>query len=294
MQLAPVHHRRVTVDGIETFYREAGPADAPVVLLPHGYPCSSYAYRHLMAALGERWRLVAPDNPGFGYSATPSPDDFGYTFGAYADFLQSFVDAMSLDRFVLWLPDYGSQFGFRLALANPERIAGLIIQNGDIYEDALGPKYDFLKKSWNNPGPDARRRIAQHVTLKGFESEFRGELPNEVADRISPDLWTLHWSLMSTPDRIANLSRLLEDQPSTLEWFPKEQAYLREHQPPALIVWGPYDGYMPEKSARAYHRDLPDAPLHLLGGGHWLLETHLGEVVPLVADFLSHLGESNS
>ena len=294
MSLAPVHHRRITVDGIDTFYREAGPADAPVVLLPHGYPCSSYAYRNLMAALGDRWRLVAPDMPGCGYSATPSAEDFGYTFDAYAEFLQSFVDTLQLDRYVIWLHDYGSQFGFRLALAKPERVAGLVIQNGDIYEDAFGPKYDFLKESWDNPGPDARRRIAQHVTLKGFESEFRGELPDDVADRISPDLWTLHWSLMSTPDRVANLIRLLEDQPSTLEWFPQEQAYLREHQPPALIVWGPHDGYMPEKSARAYHRDLPEAPLHLLGGGHWLLETHLDDVVPLVEDFLSHLGESNS
>jgi pimeloyl-ACP methyl ester carboxylesterase len=287
MQLCPVHHRRVTVNGIDTFYREAGPADAPVVLLPHGYPCSSYAYRNLMAALGDRWRLIAPDMPGFGYSTTPSDDDFGYTFDAYADFLQSFVDALQLDRYAIWLHDYGSQFGFRLALAKPERVAGLIIQNGDIYEDAFGPKYDFLKESWENAGPDARRRIAQHVTLDGFHSEFVGELPDDVADRISPDLWSLHWSLMSTPERIANLIRLLEDQPSTLEWFPKEQAYLREHQPPALIVWGPHDGYMPEKSARAYHRDLPDAPLHLLGGGHWLLETHLGEVVPLVEDFLT-------
>lgn len=293
MSLAPVHHRRINVDGVDTFYREAGAADAPVVLLPHGYPCSSYAYRNLMAALGDRWRCIAPDMPGFGYSATPSADEFGYTFDAYAEFLQTFVDAMSLERYVVWLHDYGSQFGFRLAIAKPERIAGLVIQNGDIYEDAFGPKYDFLKESWQNPGPDSRRRIAQHVTLNGFETEFRGELPDEVADRISPDLWTLHWSLMSTPDRVANLIRLLEDQPSTLEWFPKEQAYLREHQPPAIIVWGPHDGYMPEKSARAYQRDLPEAPIHLLGGGHWLLETHLDEVVPLVEDFLSHLGESN-
>jgi pimeloyl-ACP methyl ester carboxylesterase len=286
MSLAPVHHRRITVDGIDTFYREAGPADAPVVLLPHGYPCSSYAYRNLIAALGDHWRCIAPDMPGFGYSATPSAEEFGYTFDSYADFLQSFVDALQLDRYVIWLHDYGSQFGFRLAVAKPERVAGLVIQNGDIYEDAFGPKYDFLKKSWQNPGPDARRRIAQHVTLDGFRSEFVGELPDDIAARISPDLWTLHWSLMSTPERVANLIRLLEDQPSTLEWFPKQQAYLREHQPPTLIVWGPHDGYMPEKSARAYHRDLSDAPLHLLGGGHWLLETHLDEVVPLVEDFL--------
>jgi pimeloyl-ACP methyl ester carboxylesterase len=287
MQFAPVRHNRVTVDGIDTFYREAGPPDAPVLLLPHGYPASSFVYRHLMAALGGRWRPIAPDMPGFGYSATPSPDDFGYTFEAYAEFLQAFVDELHLERYVVWLHDYGSQFGFRLALSKPQRVAGLVIQNGDIYADAFGPKYAFLEKLWDSPGPASRRRMAEHVTLKGFESEFRGELPADVADRISPDLWTLHWSLMSTPERLANLIHLLEDQPSTLAWFGREQAYLREHKPPALIVWGPHDGYMPEESARAYHRDLPDARLHLLGGGHWLLETHLGEVVPLVEEFLS-------
>ena len=147
------------------------------------------------------------------------------------------------------------------------------------------PSTNFSRSHGTTRDP-TRRHIAQHVTLDGFRSEFRGELPDDIADRISPDLWTLHWSLMSAPDRVANLIRLLEDQPSTLEWFPKEQAYLREHQPPALVIWGPHDGYMPEESARAYHRDLPDAPLHLLGGGHWLLETHLDEVVPLVDDFL--------
>ncbi|KWX23245.1 hydrolase [Mycolicibacterium wolinskyi] len=286
--MSPVTHHRITVDGVDTFYRAAGPVDAPVLLLPHGYPASSYVYRNLMAWLG-RWRTVAPDLPGFGYSATPSVDDFDYTFAAYSEFLQSFVDVMGLDRYVIWLHDYGSQFGFQLAIAKPERVAGLIIQNGDIYEDTFGPKYDFLKESWDNPGPDARRRIAQHVTLHGFETEFRGELPADVADRISPDLWTLHWSLMSTPERIANLIRLLEDQPNTLQWFPAEQAYLREHQPPALIVWGPHDGYMPEKSARAYERDLPGVPIHLLGGGHWLLETHLDEALPLVEGFLTQV-----
>jgi pimeloyl-ACP methyl ester carboxylesterase len=112
VQLAPVHHRRVTVDGIDTFFRESGPVDAPLVLLPLGYPCSSHAYRNLMAALGDRWRLIAPDNPGFGYSATPSPDGFAYTFDAYANFLTAFVDALQLNRYVIWLHDYGSQFGF--------------------------------------------------------------------------------------------------------------------------------------------------------------------------------------
>lgn len=284
-----VRHRRVDVDGIDTFYRDAGPSDAPVLLLPHGYPSSSFGYRHLIPALGDRFRVIAPDLPGFGYSATPSADRFAYTFTAYSEFLQRFVDAMGLRRYTIWLHDYGSQFGFQLAMSAPERVAGLIIQNGDIYPDAFGPKYDFLKKSWDNPGPDARRAIAQHVTADGFRSEFVGELPDDVADGVSPDLWHLHWSLMNTPERIANLIRLLEDQPTTLDWMPTEQAYLREHRPPTLIVWGTEDGYMPEKSARAYLRDLPDAQLHLFDGGHWLLETHAAEVIPLVSEFLTSL-----
>ncbi|TWD73235.1 pimeloyl-ACP methyl ester carboxylesterase [Kribbella amoyensis] len=284
-----VRHRRILVGGVEVFYREAGPVDGPVLLLPHGYPGSSFVYRGLMPALGDRWRTVAPDLPGFGYSSTPPVGEFGYTFDAYAGFLSDFVDAMGLDRYAIWLHDYGSQFGFRLALAAPERVRGLIIQNGDIYDDAFGPKYGKLQELWDNPGPDARRAYAEHVSLEGFRDEFAGELPDDVADRISPDLWTLHWTLMSTPQRRANLVRLLEDQPSTLDWMPRERAYLRDHRPPTLIVWGPHDGYMPEPSARAYHRDLPDADLHLLGGGHWLLETHLDEVVPLVRDFLDGL-----
>jgi pimeloyl-ACP methyl ester carboxylesterase len=282
-------HLATHVAGIETFYRECGPEDGPVLLLPHGYPGSSFVYRHLLAALGGPWRLVAPDLPGFGYSATPSAEAFDYTFDAYADFLYEFVEALRLERYAIWLHDYGSQFGLRLAMREPGRVLGLVIQNGDIYERAFGPKYDALRAFWNNPGPDSRRAIATHVSLEGFRDEFVGELPDHVSDRIPPDLWTLHWALMRTPERIANLVRLLEDQPSTLSWFERQQRYLREHQPPALIVWGPHDGYMPEESARAYLRDLPEAELHLLGGGHWLLETHLDQVVPIVRDFLGRV-----
>jgi pimeloyl-ACP methyl ester carboxylesterase len=286
-RLAGVRHRTIDVDGSKIFYREAGSLDAPVVLLPHGYPCSSFAYRNVMAALGDQWRLVAPDLPGFGYSDTPSPQAFPYTFDSYAEFLRRFVDTMRLTRYVIWLHDYGSQFGLRLAMSEPARVAGLVIQNADIYESEFGPKYDTLKALWAHPGPDARRVIAEHVSLEGFRDEFVGEVPADVAEQIPPDLWTLHWSLMSSPDRLANLVRLLEDQPTTLAWFPRQQAYLRDHQPATLIVWGPHDGYMPEGAARAYLSDLPNAQLHVLGGGHWLLETHLGEVVPLVRDFLS-------
>lgn len=285
--LAPVTTSTTNVLGVETFYRETGPADALTLLLPHGYPASSFEFRGLMPALGDRWRLLAPDAPGFGYSATPPVDEFPYTFQAYTDWLEAFTEQLGLDRFVLYLHDYGSQFGFELAMRHPERIAGLVIQNGDIYADAFGPKYAALQQYWADPTPLGLRELATNISEEGFRDEFIGELPEELARRVPPELWKLHWSLM-TPGRF-EYARLFHDQANTLARFPMQQAYLREHQPPALIVWGRNDGYMPEPSARAYLRDLPDAELHVFDGGHWLLETHLGEVVGYLSRFLERL-----
>ncbi|MEU4422448.1 alpha/beta hydrolase, partial [Actinoplanes sp. NPDC024001] len=218
-----------------------------------------------------------------------TPDDFDYTFDGHAAFLERFTDALKLDRYAVYLHDYGSQHGLRLALARPDRVAGLIIQNGDIYEDQHGPRYAPLKKFWDDPTPQGRAELAAAVSLEGFRDEFRGEVPAETAERISPDLWTLSWAQLNTPQRREHLTNLLADQRHTRQWFGPQQAYLREHRPPALIVWGPHDGYMPADAARAYLRDLPDAELHLLDGGHWLLETHLDEVVALVRPFLARI-----
>lgn len=286
MNLVPVRHKRVDIDGIDVFYRETGPPDAPVVLLPHGYPCSSYEFRNYMAALGDRWRLLAPDFPGCGYSATP--DGFDYSFDGYADFLIRFCDRLGAERFAIYLHDFGSQIGLRLAIAAPNRIAACIIQNGDIYEDVLGPKYAALKSYWDNPTEDGYSKIAAAINREEFRAEFLNEVRDELAERIPPDLWELHWSLMSekrkkiAADVIAGLRE-------NLSWFPRYQAFLRQYQPPTLIVWGPQDGYMPAASAEAYRRDLPDAELHLLDGGHWLLETHLDEVVRLSREFLARV-----
>jgi pimeloyl-ACP methyl ester carboxylesterase len=283
-----VVHRSIELDGLELFYREAGPSHAPVVLLPHGYPCSSFQFRRLVPALADCWRVVAPDFPGFGYSATPALDAFGYDFDAYADILRRFAEALRLERYALWLHDYGSQIGLRCAIARPDRIAALLIQNGDIYEDALGPKYATIKAYWEDPSPARRKPLERAVSQAGFRAEFVGEVEASIQRRVPPDLWHLHWSLMDTPVRREMAVRLMEQLESNLDWFPRYQRYLREHHPPALIVWGPQDGYMPEAAARAYLRDLPDAELHLLkDGGHWLLETHFDAVLPLVRDFLS-------
>jgi pimeloyl-ACP methyl ester carboxylesterase len=282
-----VRHRTIDIDGVETFYREAGSENAPVVLLPHGYPCSSYEFRAFMPALADRWRLLAPDFPGCGYSATPA--DFPYDFDGYAGFLERFTAALGVRRLVLYLHDFGSQIGLRLAIRRPERIVALIVQNGDIYEDQLGRKYAALKEYFAQPTSQRRRELAAAVSEEGFKDEFLNDVTGAVAERIPPDLWKLHWSLM-TPQRHEIAVKVITGLKENLAWFPRYQAYLREHRPPTLIVWGPRDGYMPEGAARAYLRDLPDAELHLLeDGGHWLLETHLDRTVGLVRAFLDRL-----
>ena len=284
-----VRHRYVEIDGIHIFYRGAGLEDAPVVLLPHGYPSSSFQFRNFIPALADHWRLIAPDFPGFGYSDTPSQTRFAYTFEAYADFLERFTKAMNLTRYVLYLHDYGSQIGLRLAMKAPERVAALIIQNGDIYEDELGPKYKALQEYWTNPTAEGREQLSKAVSEEGFRDEFVGEVAERLIERISPDLWKLSWSLMHSMERREIAIGLMQDLRANLGWFPRYQAYLRDHRPRTLIVWGPQDGYMPEGSARAYLRDLPGAELHLLDGGHWLLETNLDEVVSLTRDFLGRI-----
>jgi pimeloyl-ACP methyl ester carboxylesterase len=283
-------HRYVSINGIDIFYREAGPENAPVVLLPHGYPCSSYEFRNLMPRLADNWRLLAPDFPGAGYSATP--DNFEYSFDGYANFLDSFVTTLGVKRFALYLHDFGSPIGARLAIKAPERIAALIIQNGDIpYEDALGSKYAEIEETWQLPRADMRLKVAEAINEETFRQEFLNHVRPELAQQIPPDLWKLHWSLM-TPKRREVAIDLISGLKENRAWFPQHRNYLATHRPPTLIVWGPQDGYMPEKSARAYLRDLPDAELHLLDGGHWLLETNLDEVVSLVRNFLGRVHPS--
>jgi len=286
----PVFHRTTAIGGTEIFYREAGPADAPVILLPHGYPCSSYEFRNYMRELGDEYRLLAPDFPGAGYSATP--DAFPYDFDGFASFLGDFVDHLGLERFALYLHDFGSQIGLRLAMRDPGRIAALIVQNGDIYEDTLGPKYDGLKTIWKMERDHGIAELRKTITRDHFRDEFLTDVGPALAERIPPDLWELHWALM-TEQRKDITARIIYDLKDNLAWFPRYQVWLREHAPPTLILWGPHDGYMPEAAARAYLRDLPEAELHLLDAGHWLLETSLDEAVQLTRAFLRRVNRPN-
>lgn len=283
-----ITHRTEKIANIDIFIREAGPKDAPVLVLPHGYPCSSFQFRRLMPALADRWRTISFDWPGFGLSGTPDSSIFDYDFDTYAAILEKVVEALAVKQYALWLHDYGSQIGLRHAIFHPQNITALIIQNGDIYEDVLGPKYDVIKAYWADKSDKNRRPLEAAVSEDGFRSEFVGEVSEKVAALIPPDLWKLHWPLMDTPIRREIAVALMKGLEANLDWFPRYQAYLRDHQPPTLIIWGPQDGYMPEASCRAYLRDLPDAELHLLpDAGHWLLETHFEEALKLVRNFLS-------
>lgn len=279
-----IFHKRVEVDGTGIFYREAGPAAAPVLLLPHGYPCSSFEFRNLLPRLADRWRLLAPDYPGMGYSDTP--DRFDYSFDGYARMLDGFVRTLGIERFILYLHDFGSPIGARLAIMKPERIIAQIIRNGDIpYEDALGDKYAEIEKTWELPEAGMRAELAKAIGEATFREEFLNDVRPELVPLIPPDLWRLHWSLMTERRREIAVD-LIAGLKANRTWFPEHRRYLQSHRPPTLILWGPQDSYMPEKSGRAYLRDLPDAEFHLLDGGHWLLETSLDEAVALIRDFL--------
>jgi pimeloyl-ACP methyl ester carboxylesterase len=281
-----MRHELMDLAGASIFYREAGSSDAPVVLLPHGYPCSSYAFRNLMPLLEDRWRLIAPDFPGCGYSDTP--DSFAYDFDGYAEFLEQFADRLRLERFALYLHDFGSQIGLRFAIRAPKRIVALIIQNGDIYEDQLGPKYAPLKEYFANPTVERRNKLAEAISEEGYRDEFLNDVGSEQAQVIPPDLWKLHWAL-TTPRRKEIALEVISGLKENLGWFPRYQRYLRDHRPPTLIMWGTKDGFMPEGAARAYLRDLPNAELHLLDAGHWLLESNLKEAAGLMRQFLSRV-----
>jgi pimeloyl-ACP methyl ester carboxylesterase len=279
-----VVHRRIKVAGADAFYRESGPAGAPVLLLPHGYPASSFAYRRLLPALGDTWRVVAPDFPGSGYSE--DPEEFEYSFDGFAAWLDEFVEALGITRHGLWLHDFGSQIGLRYAIARPERITAIVISNGDIYEDTLGPGYDVLRRYWSEPTPENFAPIRAAISRDGFRHEVLNDVGPDLAERIAPEMWELHWALM-TDRRKEIAASVIAGLRENVTWFPRYQKYLREAQHPALVLWGENDEYMPRESALAYARDLPDAEFHILDAGHWVLETHFEECLRLLRPFFT-------
>jgi pimeloyl-ACP methyl ester carboxylesterase len=278
------HHRTVRIDGVGIFYREAGPEDAPVVLLLHGFPTSSHMFRNLIPALADRYRVIAPDYPGYGQSDMPDRAAFAYTFDRVAGLVDGLLDRLGVARFAMYVMDYGAPVGWRLALAHPERVAALVVQNGNAYEEGLKAFWDPIRAYWADGSDEHRQALAGLVTLETTRFQYT----DGVADvsRVSPDNWVHDQALLDRPGNAEVQLDMLYDYRTNLPLYPAVQAYFRERRPPTLIVWGRNDTIFPADGAHPYRRDLPDAELHLLDTGHFALEDKADEMVPLIRDFL--------
>ena len=281
-----VHHRTATIEGVEIFYREAGPRDAPVLLLLHGFPTSSQMYRDLIPRLADRYRVIAPDYPGFGQSAAPSPDQFDYSFDHYAILMDKLTRKLGLERYALYLMDYGAPVGFRLAAQHPERITALVVQNGNAYLEGIGEFWDPIKAYWKDDTPDNREHIRKAaLTLEGTRWQYLHGVPDPTL--VSPDAYMLDQAYLDRPGNNDIQLAMIYDYRTNLPMYPEWQAYFREHQPPTLVIWGKNDQIFLAAGAEPFQRDNPEAELHFLDTGHFALETHGPQIAALIRDFLA-------
>lgn len=280
----PSHHT-VQVDGVEVFYREAGPKHAPVLVLLHGLPSSSHMFRRLMPLLAERYRVIAPDYPGFGASAAPSPAEYDYSFDRLAVTVDRLLEKLRVERYSLYVFDYGAPVGFRLAVAHPERIESLIVQNGNAYEEGMGKLWDPLRAYWQDPTPQRSELIAQKLlSLESTKWHYLEGVRDPAA--IAPENWLLDQALLDRPGMREIQLRLLRDYGSNPGRYPAWQAYFRKYQPPTLIVWGKNDPIFLAAGAQAYLRDLPNAQLRFYDTGHFALEEDLVPIAGEIGEFM--------
>ncbi|MEJ1238057.1 alpha/beta hydrolase [Chryseolinea sp. T2] len=284
-----IFNRNVTVDGIDIFYREARDRSNPSLLLLHGFPTSSVMFRSLMISLSDSIHVVAPDYPGFGFSSFPSINTFDYSFENLSVCMNRFTEAIGLKTFSVYLHDYGCPIGLRMAVRNPERIERLIIQNGNAYIEGIGPQWDETRDYWERPTDEKKIKVAAFLSADGVAAQYTEGLPREMLDRISPELRILDWERMSRPGNVDMQFALNCTFKSNLEMYPAFQEYFRRHQRPALIIWGRHDAFFDVAEAYCYQRDLPNAGVHILEGGHMALETNFSEVLELVRGFMLRL-----
>jgi pimeloyl-ACP methyl ester carboxylesterase len=281
---ATVHYRTVHVAGVDVFYREAGPPEAPTILLLHGFPSSSFMFRNLIAALADEFHLVAPDYPGFGQSSAPSPAAFEYTFDHLAAVVDEFVRKVGIDRHAIYVQDYGAPIGYRLACARPERVTGLIIQNGNAYEEGLGEFWKPLRAYWSDQS--AQNRGALEKFLEPDATKWQWVHGVRDVTTISPDTWTLDQAGLERSGNKEIQLRLFLDYRTNLSKYAEWQQYFRSHQPPALVVWGKNDVIFPPTGAEAYKRDLLSIDFNLLDTGHFALEEEGALIAAKIREFM--------
>jgi pimeloyl-ACP methyl ester carboxylesterase len=277
--------RTVSIDGLDIFYREAGSRSNPTILLLHGFPTSSHMFRNLIPALADRFHLVAPDYPGFGYSSMPSVDEFDYTFDRLAEVMADFIAAIGLKRYSLYMMDYGAPIGYRLATRYPDRVDALIVQNGNAYEEGLGDFWKPIRAYWQDKTPENADLVRQTMTVDATKRYYTTGARN--LENLSPDTWSLDRSLLDRPGNIEIQLALKYSYQSNLLLYPQWQAYLRQYQPPTLIVWGKNDRGFLVEGAYAYKRDLKNLEFHLFDTGHFALEEDGDAITNYIGQFLT-------
>ncbi len=282
-----IYNKTVKVNGINIFYREAGDNKNPTLLLLHGFPTSSLMFKNLMTALSEDFHLIAPDYPGFGFSDFPSTKDFDYSFDNVASYIDKFTRAIKLRSFFIYLHDYGSYIGMRICMKNPDKIEGIIVQNGNNYEKGLGPVWNDIRAYWKKPAKEKKKKVYAFLSAEGTKEQYYAGVPKKLYKNISPESWITDWERMSRPGNLDMQYKLNCTYPTNFELFPAFHEYFRKFQPPALIIWGKHDVYFDVAEASCYKKDLPKAETYILGGGHMVLETNFDEVLKLVKDFLN-------
>ena len=276
-------YRTALVDGLNIFYREAGPEGAPTVVLLHGFPSSSRSYDSLIPLLASRYHVLAPDYPGFGHSDAPAPSSYDYTFDHLAASVDAWLEELGATRYALYLHDYGAPIGMRIALEHPERVQALIVQNGNVYEDGLGAKWTRIAEYWADPGshPEVVDAFLSHTATK--DRHIAGTSHPEL---YSPDTWTDEYAYLNRPEQREIQEALLYDYRNNVARYGEWQAWLRGHRPPTLVTWGANDPSFTAPGALAFKRDLPNAQVHLLDAGHFALEEATDEIASLMLDFL--------
>lgn len=283
-----IYNKTIKVDGINIFYREAGDPNNPSILLLHGFPTSSIMFKNLMITLSDKYHLVAPDYPGFGFSDFPLIKDFDYSFENIALCIEKFIKGIKLNSFVIYLHDYGSYIGLRICLKNPDKIEAIIVQNGNSYEEGLGADWKEMKDYWANPTLEKKKKLYAFLSKEGTKQQYFAGVPKKLHQNISPENWIIDWERMSRHRNLNMQFKLNCTYPTNFKMFPAFQEYFRTYQPPALIIWGKYDIYFEVAEAYCYKRDLPKAQIHILQGGHMALETNFNEVIELIDKFMTY------
>jgi pimeloyl-ACP methyl ester carboxylesterase len=277
--------RNVKADGVQVFYRAAGDPSALVVLLLHGFPTSSFMFRELIPRLADRYRVIAPDLPGFGFTEVPAERKYTYTFDALAHTIEAFTDALGLSRYALYLFDYGAPTGLRLAMAHPERVTAIVSQNGNAYEDGLGDAWGPIRTYWSAPTAENREVLRQNImTLEATRWQYTHGVANPQS--VAPESYTLDTALFQRPGNIEIQLDLFLDYASNVKLYPKFQEYFRKSKPPLLAIWGKNDPFFIPAGAEAFRKDLPNAQVHFLDTGHFAIETHVEEIAAAMREFL--------